>query len=211
MPLARLLSPLVPPLCWECGAVAPASEPLCRSCRRSLRWLPAEPVELEGVRAWAPVAYEGPARALVRALKFRGAAGVAEAMGAQLTAGAPAAWLARATLVPVPLHPARLRTRGFNQAERLALVIARRTRLAVRDCVERSGGKQTQMGRSRSARLIGLDGSLAVRAGAPVPERAVVVDDVITTGVTIAACARALRAAGALEVFALAYARTPTR
>src|SRR2546423_13454749 len=84
-----------------------------------LRWL-AGVVEAAGVRVFAPLAYEGPARAMVRALKFRGATLAAETMAAQTVAGAPADVLDRGVLVPVPLHPRRLRRRGFNQAERLA-------------------------------------------------------------------------------------------
>ena len=64
---------LVPPLCWSCGGVARRREPLCLGCRRLLRRLGPEPAVLSGVRAWAPVAYAGPARDLVGALKFRGA------------------------------------------------------------------------------------------------------------------------------------------
>jgi ComF family protein len=209
--LARLLLPLVPPLCWECGAPAPNGEPLCRACRRTLRWLPPDVVELEGVSAWAPVAYEGPARALVKALKFRGAAGVAEAMGAQIAAGAPDSLLAGAALVPVPLHRARLRRRGFNQAARLAAAVGARAALPSVDCLVRTGGARTQMGRPRGARVAALDGAIAVRPSVTPPRRALLVDDVITTGATLAACARALRTAGSADVAAIAYARTPTR
>jgi ComF family protein len=167
-------------------------------------------VELCGVRAWAPVVYEGPARALVGALKFRRAVGVAEAMAAAVAAGAPA-FGDGATLVPVPLHPARLRKRGFNQAERLAAAIASRTAQSVADCLRRTGTAGTQLGRPRAARLVALESAYTLLAGASVPERVTLIDDVITTGATLAACAAPLRRAGVREVCALAYARTPTR
>ncbi len=112
---ARALSLVVPPFCWECGREAPSGQPLCPPCRRELRWLDPEPVVLAGVSLWAPVAYEGPARALVRALKYRGAAALAEPMAAQVAAGAPAGLLdPPAELVPVPLHPRRRRRRGLQ-------------------------------------------------------------------------------------------------
>src|SRR5918992_5269841 len=62
---------LAPPLCWSCRAPVPRGRPLCGDCRRGLAFLAPEPVALCGVRVFAPVAYEGPARDLVAALKFR--------------------------------------------------------------------------------------------------------------------------------------------
>jgi ComF family protein len=188
------------------------------SCRRLLRRLPAKPVELAGVPAWAPVGYEGPARELVRALKFRGAVALADAMAAQIAANAPPALLgeaaqpngARPVLVPVPLHPRRLRARGFNQARLLAEALARRTGLAIADCLERLGAEGTQVGRGRRERRAGPAGRLRMRAGGATaaPPRAVLVDDVVTTGGTLAACAAALRSGGTREVAALVFART---
>src|ERR671914_2873830 len=94
---------LAPPLCWACGGHAPWGRPLCGGCRRALAFLPREPVALAGVRAWAPVAYEGPARDLVRALKFRGALALAGEMAALAVASVPGDLLC-GDLVPVPLH-----------------------------------------------------------------------------------------------------------
>src|ERR671914_1398682 len=121
---------LAPPLCWSCGAPAQRSMALCTACRRGLAFLPREAVVLHGVRVWAPVAYEGPARDLVRALKFRGALSLAREMSALVVASAPRDLL-RGELVPVPLHPVRQRRRGFNQAAVLAGAIAGATGLAV--------------------------------------------------------------------------------
>jgi predicted amidophosphoribosyltransferase len=165
-------------------------------------------VVLAGVRVWAPVAYEGPGRDLVRALKFRGALALAREMAALAVASAPDGLL-RGALVPVPLHPVRLRRRGFNQAAVLADAIGRITGLAPADCLGRGGSRAPQVGRSRGARLAGPAGSIEARAR--VPPAALLVDDVVTTGATIAACATALRAAGAAEVGAIAFARVPGR
>lgn len=196
---------LVPPLCWGCGGVARRREPLCARCRRLLRRLGQDPVLLCGVPVWAPVAYSGPARDLVRALKFRGATAVADAMAAQMAANAPAALLA-GVLVPVPLHRRRLRRRGYNQAALIAGALARRAGLEVADCLARSGSPATQVGRDRSERRAGPAGSVELTA--PLPDRVVLVDDVATTGATLAACAAVARAAGAREVAALVFART---
>jgi ComF family protein len=196
---------LVPPLCWGCGGVARRREPLCGGCRRLLRRLAPDAVLLCGMAVWAPVAYSGPARDLVRALKFRGATGVADAMAAQIAANAPAELLTGA-LVPVPLHPRRLRRRGYNQAALIADALARRAGLEVADCLARTGSGTTQVGRGRAERRSGPAGSVELRA--PVPDRAVLVDDVATTGATLAACAAALRVGGSVDVAALVFART---
>ncbi len=188
--------------------MAPLGAPLCAGCRLRLRWLGPDAVTVAGVRAWAPVAYEGPARALVRALKFRGAAGVAEAMAAQMAAAAPTSMLEGTVLVPVPLHTVRLRQRGFNQAERLAASMARRTGLPCVSCLERRGGGAPQVGRPRVERLTAVRDSIAVGPDLDAPRRALLVDDVITTGGTVLACASVLRAGGTRDVAALAYART---
>jgi predicted amidophosphoribosyltransferase len=157
---------------------------------------------------WAAVAYEGPARDLVRALKFEGALGVAEAMAGLVVASAPADMLS-VPLVPVPLHPARLRRRAFNQAGVLAEAIAVRAQQPVLDCLVRRGSDDRQVGRGRAARLAGPAGAFVATGG--VPDRLALVDDVVTTGATLAACARALRAGGARQVVALSFARTPGR
>jgi ComF family protein len=212
-PIDALLDLLVPLACWACGARARRHEPLCLVCRTDLRWLDDRPLAVAGVDVWAPVAYDGPARALVSGLKFRGAVGLADPMAAQIAAGAPPALLRPpALLVPVPLHPARARVRGYNQAERLAAAIARRTGMRVADCLRRrgpAGGRQ--VGRGRGERLVALEGAIQRRSGTTVPERAVLVDDVVTTGGTVAACADVLYASGAIDLAAVAYALTPGR
>jgi ComF family protein len=208
--LRVLLDVIAPPLCAGCGALAREVEPLCPACRRRLRWLPQDPVSIATLAVWAPVAYEEPARGVVRALKFKGATRAARTMAAQIAAGAPREWLgAGRVLVPVPLHPARARRRGYNQALLLAEGLAARTGLVVEDCLVRGGPAGTQVGRDRRQRLTGIAGSVGLARHAPAT--ALLVDDVITTGATLVACARALREAGTTSVVALGYARTPGR
>ena len=204
----RLLDVLVPPSCVACSGWAGRAEPLCAVCRGRLEWLGPD----VGGEAWAPVAYAGPARSVVAAVKFRGGWRAVETMAAAVVAGAPAGWLSPGgVLVPVPLHPARRRSRGFNQAALLADAIGRRAGLPVTSALVRSGSKATQMGLGKGERLRRVEGSVSVASGARVPACVVLVDDVVTTGATLAACRAALLAGGAVEVRALAYARTPGR
>lgn len=112
-----------------------------------------------------------------------------------------------ATVVPVPAHPARLRRRGFDLPARFASWLARggtgRLRL---DGLRRSGALARSVGRGRRERLAG-DEWIAPR---PVRGHVVVVDDVITTGGTIAGCCQALAGAGAERITAVSLVRTPS-
>ena len=209
MRLKSLVSLLAPPLCVACGASAGRVEPLCSRCRGELRWLPAPGGRTSVLSLWAPFSYESGARALVHALKFRGLPGAAATMGAQIAATAPAELLDGATLVPVPLHPERLRRRGYNQAELLAREVRKRRGCPVSDCLGRVGDAGTQVGRTRCERLIALEGSVRVREAVRAPRLAVLVDDVSTTGATLDVCADALLGAGCRAVRGLAYAHTP--
>jgi predicted amidophosphoribosyltransferase len=157
-------------------------------------------------RAWTPVAFEGPARELVHALKFRGALGVADLMAAQMVATAPPGLLAEgAALVPVPTPAVRRRRRGFDHAACLAAAIGARTGLEVVACLRRAGPAPRQAAAGRAERL--AEGRVRVEVCGAVPSRAVLVDDVHTTGATLRECARKLQLNAAFEVSALAYAR----
>jgi ComF family protein len=198
-----------PRLCWSCSGLARRGEPLCRGCRASLHRLAAVPVVISGVGVWAPVAYSGAARDLVRALKFRGAVRLADAMAAQIVANEPPGLIEDRTVVPVPLHPRRLRSRGYNQAAAIAEAVARRTDRPVHDCLVRSGPSVTQIGRNRVERRTGPAGTIEIRSAAEaVAPRLLLVDDVVTTGATLGACRDALAAHGARDVAAVCFART---
>jgi len=224
---AELTAALAPPACLACRApLRDAAAELCVGCRRAMPWLadprcarcglpapcgvrcPARDAAFE--RAWAPLAHDGPARALVAALKFRGALPVARLMAAQIVASAPRELLRGATLVPVPLHPARRRARGFDQAALIAAALGARSGLPVAACLRRRGQPTRQLGADRAARRAAAERQLLCACG-PVPAHAVLLDDVCTTGATFDACAGALRAAGAERVAAVAYARTLPR
>src|SRR2546423_15188848 len=100
MPTRALANLLAPPVCAGCGGHAGAAEPLCGACRRELRWLTGT-ARIGGVQLFAPLAHEGPPRAMVRAPQFRGPTPAADALAAQNAAGrAPAGPRARAARSP---------------------------------------------------------------------------------------------------------------
>jgi len=153
-------------------------------------------------RAWSAAPHDGVARELVVALKFRCLLPAAETMAGRIHGLAPPHLLS-GTLVPVPAAPVRQRRRGFDPAGELAAALAARADLLLAPCLSRASGRR-QVGRGRASRL---GAPPRVRATGPVPRSVLLVDDVLTTGATVSACAQALRAAGAARVVAVTFAR----
>jgi predicted amidophosphoribosyltransferase len=239
-PIAELLAIVVPPACAACRSpLARADLLLCAACARALPWLPRRTcprcalpshgracpaADAAFNRAWSPLAYDGVARDLVAALKFRAALPLAALMAAHMAAnlapdlrppptepdhvpgGRRSTDPGSVAIVAVPAQPARRRRRGFDPAGVLAVALARRLGVARSDCLLRRDRGGRQVGASRSQRR--RSGRLTIELRAPPPARALLIDDVHTTGATLDACARALLGGGCREVVALTYART---
>lgn len=188
--------------CPRCGTAAPGSSVagLCRRCRSD-----ASPVAWW--RALGP--YDGPIRAAVRRLKYQGGAWLDEPLGRAMAA-AVRAWAPGPVdaVVPVPLHSWRYRSRGYNQAWLVACVLARE--LGLPFCprwLARRRVTRPQVRLDEDARRENVARAFRARARLVRPEASVLlVDDVRTTGATLDACARALRAAGAGRVLAVVLA-----
>lgn len=219
--LEALVALLVAPRCAACGAGTAAGQRICAGCRADMPWLrdtcprcalprpcgpPCPAARAAFAAAWSPLAFEGPARSLVHALKFRGRTALAPALAAQMAANAPPGLLRGVqALVAVPTHPARRRARGFDHARLLAGALGERLDLAALDALSHRGeAGATQVGKGRAQRRRS-DSRFAPRAA--VPAVVGLVDDVHTTGATLDACARQLTVAGATRVIGLTYAR----
>lgn len=214
-----LVDLLLPRACARCGRELAASTALCAACAAALPRIapgpaPAPPAPLA---AWcAEVAYRGEIEQWVHRFKYpaRGLAGLDArplALVETLIADASARWPGPppALVVPVPMHPRRQRARGFHPAGVLARVVARRlgAPLAL-DALRAVRETPSQTGLDRTARRRNVRDAFAARPGLAAPPVVALVDDVATTGATLAACARALRRAGARRIVALCAART---
>ena len=193
---------LLPATCPCCGTRGAAP---CDSCIAALRRTPALPVPVALDSCGAFLAYEGPGRELVARMKYRNARAALGFLAAGMAALVDPAAIDVVTWAPTTR--ARRRARGFDQARLLARLVARLLHRPCRPLLDRRAGPP-QTGRSRDARHLGP--AYAARPGRALG-RVLLVDDVVTTGGTMTAGARALRAAGATQVHGLAASRTPLK
>lgn len=223
-----LLDVVLPPVCPACGT---AGGDLCTACRSALTRRPpagcsrcGEPVGFDGrcradhrplrhvARLLAPYRFAGTGGALVRSFKLDGNAAAGHWLVRAMVDAARERGLGprRAVLVPVPLHRARLRRRGFDQAAWLARRIGQRLGLPVGDrWLVRRRATLPQGDPRVLSRTANLRGAFAVARPEWVAGRAIVlVDDVFTTGATARACAALLRGAGARSVTLLVACRS---
>lgn len=222
-----LLDLLAPQRCQFCAGAC-SGLPLCAACRTELPWnrlacphcaLPQthdaacarcarKPPPF--ARAWAPLRLETPIREQIHALKYEAGFGHARVLAALFTASlrthpGPLPDL----IVPVPLHHARLWRRGYNQSVELGRALARETGIACAvNGARRLRATADQIGMSAAQRRRNVRGAFVVTAPCA-GLRVALLDDVMTTGATLAELARVTRAAGACEVEAWAIARVP--
>jgi ComF family protein len=144
----------------------------------------------------------------VHALKYANARQLTIPLGNRLLKSLDALRWQIDAVIPVPLHEARQRERGYNQARLLAEYVAQARGIAYQpNAIERWRNTPPQVGRNRAQRQANVHG--AFRAVAPLAGSVLLVDDVFTTGATLQACALAAREAGASEVYALTVSAAP--
>jgi len=190
---------VLPPLCPLCGY--PSSDAhLCHRCQKS-------PLAIDGIRSVA--FFEGPLRKVMHALKYRGLHSVAEPLGNLMSLYWQNYPLPADIIIPVPLHHARLRKRGYNQAGVLAGALASEIELPLReDWLVRAKSTRAQVELDASERKENVAGAFLCRDNAALGgSQVLLIDDVCTTGATLESCSLALRQAGAGSVWGFTLGR----
>lgn len=210
--------------CLLCGASG--NDDLCTACRNGLPYLPfdrcpvcalptAGRLVCGACLAYPPafthtvaaVSYAFPIDAMIHSLKYRANLAMAPIL-ADLLAAQIDQVIFPDFIVPMPLHPARLRKRGFNQALEIARHVAKKTRIPLLpDACKRIKNTATQTGLPWKERASNISGAFACKMDLT-EKRIAVLDDVMTTGTTLNELARLLRKYGAMEVSGWVVART---
>ena len=208
----------LPPSCVICGERPESSLQICRGCIDDLRLTSGEypsPVRTipgaDGLTVLLP--YDSPTRQVVHGLKYHGMADVGPFLGDMLARKAlcESSFPTGPILVPVPLHPAKRRERGYNQAERIAAGFSQFSGFPVDESLlTRTRATGTQTALSEDERRLNVKGAFTYAGNRQLRGTAVIViDDVLTTGSTISECIAVLRGAGAGTVH-VAVAASPT-
>jgi ComF family protein len=189
---------LVSPICPRCGRPQ-MSGIVCARCRQS-------PGDIDGV--CAPFMFDGVIREAIYQLKYHGLKSISSCLAEYLAAYLAAKPLLGEIVVPVPLHPKRLKQRGYNQSSLLARKMCSFISLpVVEDCLVRIKRSRPQVEASSAGeRRENMAGAFACRNGKVKGSRVILVDDVYTSGATLESCARTLKRAGAVSVWGLALA-----
>src|SRR6266576_6477549 len=232
--LEAAVSLLYPPICTLCGGKTRAGEYLCEQCEAKAMRIVApfcqqcsEPFEGAIATVFtcancahrtiyfdaAVAAYRGRGivRQIIHEFKYGRQIHLRHLVGRWLNSALDDERLRQShfdVIVPVPLHPARQRERGFNQAGLLAELLSAQTSIRCKPLLERTRYTTTQTALDRSERMENLHNAFRLRKNANVRGlRVLLVDDVLTTGSTLNECARVLKRAGALSVLAATAAR----
>lgn len=230
--IKNILHDLFPPTCLLCGAASRSPLDLCRGCRNDLPpnangcgrcALPLQRTAAEETlcgqcqkdpprfdRCLSPFIYRYPLSNMIGRLKFNNSLAHGRLLADLLAAHVVASEIELPELlIPVPLHPRRLRERGFNQAAVIARGLSRRLRLPVDDgSLRRTRATPSQTSLDQRDRLRNVRGAFTL-VRQPAASHVAVVDDVVTTGATAGELAGLLKAAGVKRVDVWSCARTP--
>ena len=205
---------LYPPHCVLCKTALSQNPGLCSGCAEMVGCATPEKsvgLTLNGVDIFVLKEFNDPIRELVHMLKYQGKTLPGRLLGRALgqslakSLDAQADWV----VVPVPLHSARKRERGYNQSAVIARALGGELGLETREkVIKRVRHTPSQTKLDRQARAQNVDTAFRVRQGQFVKGRRIVlVDDVVTTGATVCACAKVLMLEGAKQVVVAAVAR----
>lgn len=228
--LAAIANVASPQICLACGTLTSSDIPLCDGCAK--RFFSSDPAAFEASRCRTcgrPLLsaielcvdcrtlgmlkfvdriiplfpYDAVAQDALVAWKLRGKRSLSRAFAGYLASYiASSAELRGLEIVPVPPRPKKMREKGWDQIRELASILSAEYRLPVNDCLYRTSAiQQKKLG--RSDRFSNMKGTIRVKDRASVADAAIVLDDLMTTGSTIDACAEALKIAGCGKVCGL--------
>ncbi|MBI5960987.1 MAG: ComF family protein [Chloroflexi bacterium] len=201
--MTTALDLLFPPLCVNCDRVGSF---LCPHCLAKMTPAPSRTLpEFDEVRVCAN--YAAPVSTAIHALKYQGQTRIAETLGLLLCQALENTQWPVEMVSAVPLHPNRLRERGYNQAALLAHYLAQTHHWPfVPDAVQRVRETASQVHLNARERQDNVAEAFSADPGRVSGKSVLLVDDVLTTGATLSACAAALRAAGAVRVYGVTVA-----
>lgn len=187
------------PFCPSCARIVDPRFPVCRCARPALRY------------ALAAGQFSGALRDAIHRFKYQGMSAGASALAALLRPAIASLARQDLVLVPLPLHPQRLRERGYNQAALLARALALDGPLpSVEDALRRVKATRAQASLGAAERARNMAGAFAANPARCAGRRFVLIDDVCTTGATLQSAAQALHAAGARDIYGLVLAAAHT-
>ena len=202
-----LLTLLFPDRCAGCQRPGTL---FCASCCAAL--VPYSDIQLVSLKGMTHVhiafVYQSPLREAIHRLKYDRLRRMAGPLGALLATYVAAHPLVADAILPVPLHTSRLAERGFNQAEELAQALTHTGLPLINDKLIRIRMTEQQVRLTSHERRSNVDRAFAWHGTTAPPRRVLLIDDVMTTGSTMSACAAALRAAGVEEIAGLVLARS---
>lgn len=195
----RTLPKLVPPFCPKCGKPQPSGL-LCASCWR-------KPSKIDSIRSTSP--FEGVMRQAIHELKYHNLKAISVTLAQLLVSYLETNSLSVEVVVPVPLHPKRLRERGYNQSSLLARELSKQSGLPlVEDCLYRFKNSPPQAETNTAEeRWKNVAGAFECHNDKLRGKRVLLIDDVCTSGATLEACAEVLKDGGVAMVWGLTLAR----
>lgn len=205
--LDTILRTLFPDRCASCKALG---QLFCPTCQAQLQTYPGRMQHIPAALSDVYIGYvfAGPLRDAVHAMKYHHRRRMAEPLGYLLTEALAASGLIADALIPIPMHKSRLAERGFNQATELALQLGKLCAIPMLDGLERIRATEQQARLNSIQRASNVQGAFLWTCSQPPPARILLIDDVLTTGATMNACAEALGHAGAERIYGLALARS---
>lgn len=205
-PCWGMLKPIPGPVCPRCGRPFASSIALQHSPTHQCGACRTRPLAL--TQAWSLFPYQPPLKEAITLFKYRGKLTLGKPLARAMIEALPAL-PALDVIIPVPLHPQRLREREYNQSLLLANRLSRQTGIPLLlACLLRIRPTVPQTSLSKKERLTNLRGAFSVPRPAHIQgKRILLVDDVFTTGTTLNECAKTLRRAGSSHVYGLTLAR----